>query len=159
MKIPKPILDYLKTKGIKRPSPIQMQGLPTALVSIFTAMAISNDQIFRERYDWDRLYRFRQDIGFQSTSNHAGARNGGQASVSKRRRTGRLDHLPVPRIGTSNIRRMSGHVYRSQGKRGLPRTSFFALHRRYQYGRSSRRPQSWCPYRRRDPWSTDGYVG
>jgi ATP-dependent RNA helicase DDX41 len=30
MKIPKPILDYLKTKGIKRPSPIQMQGLPTA---------------------------------------------------------------------------------------------------------------------------------
>jgi ATP-dependent RNA helicase DDX41 len=33
MKIPKPILDYLKTKGIKHPSPIQMQGLPTAYVA------------------------------------------------------------------------------------------------------------------------------
>ncbi|WVQ72071.1 hypothetical protein IAR50_001615 [Cryptococcus sp. DSM 104548] len=30
MKIPKPILSYLKAKGIKRPTPIQMQGLPTA---------------------------------------------------------------------------------------------------------------------------------
>lgn len=30
MKIPKPILDYLLTKGIRKPSPIQMQGLPTA---------------------------------------------------------------------------------------------------------------------------------
>ncbi|WVQ79777.1 hypothetical protein IAT38_001877 [Cryptococcus sp. DSM 104549] len=30
MKIPKPILNYLKAKGIKRPTPIQMQGLPTA---------------------------------------------------------------------------------------------------------------------------------
>jgi len=30
MKIPKPLLDYLKAKGIKKPTPIQMQGLPTA---------------------------------------------------------------------------------------------------------------------------------
>ena len=30
MKIPKPILEYLHTKGIRKPSPIQMQGLPTA---------------------------------------------------------------------------------------------------------------------------------
>ncbi|WVR09449.1 hypothetical protein IAU60_006516 [Kwoniella sp. DSM 27419] len=30
MKVPKPILDYLKTKGIKKPSPIQIQGIPTA---------------------------------------------------------------------------------------------------------------------------------
>lgn len=30
MKIPKPILNYLKNKGIKRPTPIQMQGLPAA---------------------------------------------------------------------------------------------------------------------------------
>ncbi|KJE05434.1 ATP-dependent RNA helicase DDX41 [Cryptococcus gattii NT-10] len=30
MKIPKPILSYLQAKGIKRPTPIQMQGLPTA---------------------------------------------------------------------------------------------------------------------------------
>lgn len=30
MKIPKPILKYLKAKGIKRPTPIQMQGLPAA---------------------------------------------------------------------------------------------------------------------------------
>ncbi|KAK4688501.1 ATP-dependent RNA helicase DDX41, partial [Tremellales sp. Uapishka_1] len=29
MKIPKPLLDYLKTKGIKKPSPIQIQGIPT----------------------------------------------------------------------------------------------------------------------------------
>jgi ATP-dependent RNA helicase DDX41 len=29
MKIPRPILDYLKKKGIKRPTPIQMQGIPT----------------------------------------------------------------------------------------------------------------------------------
>ncbi|RXK42320.1 ATP-dependent RNA helicase DDX41 [Tremella mesenterica] len=30
MKIPKPILDYLLNKGIKKPTPIQIQGLPTA---------------------------------------------------------------------------------------------------------------------------------
>ncbi|KAK8854645.1 hypothetical protein IAR55_003384 [Kwoniella newhampshirensis] len=30
MKVPKPILNYLKTKGIKKPSPIQIQGIPTA---------------------------------------------------------------------------------------------------------------------------------
>ncbi|WWD19214.1 hypothetical protein CI109_103672 [Kwoniella shandongensis] len=30
MKVPKPILNYLKTKGIKKPSPIQVQGIPTA---------------------------------------------------------------------------------------------------------------------------------
>ena len=30
MKIPRPILDFLKTKGIKRPTPIQIQGIPTA---------------------------------------------------------------------------------------------------------------------------------
>ena len=30
MKIPKPILAYLTTKGIKRPTPIQIQGIPTA---------------------------------------------------------------------------------------------------------------------------------
>ncbi|KAF9109689.1 DEAD-box ATP-dependent RNA helicase 35 [Mortierella sp. AM989] len=31
MKFPKPVLDYLKDKGIKIPTPIQMQGLPVAL--------------------------------------------------------------------------------------------------------------------------------
>ncbi|KAF8969289.1 DEAD-box ATP-dependent RNA helicase 35 [Entomortierella lignicola] len=31
MKFPKPVLDYLKNKGIKMPTPIQMQGLPVAL--------------------------------------------------------------------------------------------------------------------------------
>jgi ATP-dependent RNA helicase DDX41 len=31
MKFPKPILDFLKEKGIKKPTPIQMQGLPVAL--------------------------------------------------------------------------------------------------------------------------------
>ncbi|CAD6576784.1 MAG: DEAD-box ATP-dependent RNA helicase 35 [Tremellales sp. Tagirdzhanova-0007] len=30
MKIPRPVLDYLKKKGIKKPTPIQMQGIPTA---------------------------------------------------------------------------------------------------------------------------------
>lgn len=30
MKIPQPILDYLTAKGISRPTPIQMQGIPTA---------------------------------------------------------------------------------------------------------------------------------
>jgi ATP-dependent RNA helicase DDX41 len=30
MKIPKPVLDYLKSKGIKKPTPIQIQGIPTA---------------------------------------------------------------------------------------------------------------------------------
>ncbi|KAF9098906.1 DEAD-box ATP-dependent RNA helicase 35 [Mortierella sp. AD031] len=30
MKLPKPVLDYLKNKGIKVPTPIQMQGLPVA---------------------------------------------------------------------------------------------------------------------------------
>ena len=29
MKIPRPILDYLKKKGIRKPTPIQMQGIPT----------------------------------------------------------------------------------------------------------------------------------
>jgi hypothetical protein len=32
MKIPKPILAHLKSKGILKPTPIQIQGLPTALV-------------------------------------------------------------------------------------------------------------------------------
>ncbi|KAG9323834.1 hypothetical protein KVV02_007844 [Mortierella alpina] len=31
LKLPKPVLDYLKVKGIKMPTPIQMQGLPVAL--------------------------------------------------------------------------------------------------------------------------------
>ncbi|RUP48761.1 P-loop containing nucleoside triphosphate hydrolase protein [Jimgerdemannia flammicorona] len=31
MKFPQPILDYLKTKGIHKPTPIQIQGLPVAL--------------------------------------------------------------------------------------------------------------------------------
>ena len=31
MKFPKPVMDYLKIKGIKLPTPIQMQGLPVAL--------------------------------------------------------------------------------------------------------------------------------
>ena len=31
MKLPAPILKYLKTKGILKPSPIQTQGIPTAL--------------------------------------------------------------------------------------------------------------------------------
>lgn len=30
MKLPKPVMDYLKNKGIKMPTPIQMQGLPVA---------------------------------------------------------------------------------------------------------------------------------
>jgi ATP-dependent RNA helicase DDX41 len=30
MKIPQPILAYLQAKGIKRPTPIQIQGIPTA---------------------------------------------------------------------------------------------------------------------------------
>jgi ATP-dependent RNA helicase DDX41 len=30
MKIPQPILAYLKSKGITKPSPIQIQGIPTA---------------------------------------------------------------------------------------------------------------------------------
>lgn len=30
MKFPQPVLDYLKNKGIKMPTPIQMQGLPVA---------------------------------------------------------------------------------------------------------------------------------
>jgi ATP-dependent RNA helicase DDX41 len=30
MRIPKPILEYLKSKGIKKPTPIQIQGIPTA---------------------------------------------------------------------------------------------------------------------------------
>ncbi|KAJ8517434.1 hypothetical protein ONZ45_g5372 [Pleurotus djamor] len=30
MKIPEPILDYLRTKGITKPTPIQLQGIPTA---------------------------------------------------------------------------------------------------------------------------------
>jgi ATP-dependent RNA helicase DDX41 len=31
MKLPAPILKYLKSKGILKPSPIQTQGIPTAL--------------------------------------------------------------------------------------------------------------------------------
>ena len=31
MRFPKPLLDYLKEKGIKKPTPIQVQGLPVAL--------------------------------------------------------------------------------------------------------------------------------
>ena len=31
MKLPTPILKYLKSKGILKPSPIQTQGIPTAL--------------------------------------------------------------------------------------------------------------------------------
>jgi ATP-dependent RNA helicase DDX41 len=31
MRFPKPLLDYLKNKGIKKPTPIQVQGLPVAL--------------------------------------------------------------------------------------------------------------------------------
>ncbi|KAI8324555.1 P-loop containing nucleoside triphosphate hydrolase protein [Martensiomyces pterosporus] len=31
MRLPQPLLDYLKSKGIVQPSPIQMQGLPVAL--------------------------------------------------------------------------------------------------------------------------------
>lgn len=30
MKLPKPLLDHLKTKKILTPSPIQIQGLPVA---------------------------------------------------------------------------------------------------------------------------------
>jgi len=30
MKLPPPLLAHLESKGIKRPTPIQMQGLPTA---------------------------------------------------------------------------------------------------------------------------------
>jgi len=30
MKLPEPILAYLEAKGIKRPTPIQIQGIPTA---------------------------------------------------------------------------------------------------------------------------------
>ncbi|WOO83237.1 DEAD-box ATP-dependent RNA helicase 35 [Vanrija pseudolonga] len=30
MKLPKPLLNYLKAKGIKQPTPIQIQGIPTA---------------------------------------------------------------------------------------------------------------------------------
>lgn len=30
MKIPAPILSYLRSKGIKKPTPIQIQGIPTA---------------------------------------------------------------------------------------------------------------------------------
>ena len=31
MKLPQPVLDYLKTKKIRIPSNIQMQGLPVAM--------------------------------------------------------------------------------------------------------------------------------
>lgn len=31
MKIPAPVLDFLKQKGIRRPTNIQMQGLPVAM--------------------------------------------------------------------------------------------------------------------------------
>jgi ATP-dependent RNA helicase DDX41 len=30
MRIPKPVLEYLRRKGIKKPTPIQVQGLPVA---------------------------------------------------------------------------------------------------------------------------------
>lgn len=32
MRFPKPILDYLRDKGIHKPTPIQIQGLPVAYV-------------------------------------------------------------------------------------------------------------------------------
>lgn len=33
MKLPKPLLDYLKKKKIEAPTPIQLQGLPVAWVN------------------------------------------------------------------------------------------------------------------------------
>lgn len=40
MKLPKPLLDYLKKKKILAPTPIQLQGIPVALVSSFLASVL-----------------------------------------------------------------------------------------------------------------------
>ncbi|MCO5566115.1 hypothetical protein L7F22_019791 [Adiantum nelumboides] len=53
MKIPPCIIEYLLSKGIKTPTQIQMQGLPTAFSG--------------SRYDWNRIHGKWKNAGFQSS--------------------------------------------------------------------------------------------
>ena len=40
MKLPKPLLDHLKAKKILAPTPIQLQGLPVACVSLCSPLRL-----------------------------------------------------------------------------------------------------------------------
>jgi superfamily II DNA/RNA helicase len=41
MKLPKPLLDYLKKKKIEAPTPIQLQGIPVACVGFRVFIRVS----------------------------------------------------------------------------------------------------------------------
>ncbi|EEB15960.1 predicted protein [Pediculus humanus corporis] len=55
MKFPEPLLVALQKRGIMRPTPIQIQGLPTVIWT---------------RHDWHRVYRKRENISFRSSTHN-----------------------------------------------------------------------------------------
>lgn len=92
MKIPKPILDFLKANRIITPTPIQLQGIPTAYASYNKDIRCEADnslQFLRSRYDWHSLYWIRENSRILPPSHHDGPRRGNQTTVCPRRRTGR----------------------------------------------------------------------
>jgi len=44
MKIPEPILDYLRSKRIVNPTPIQLQGIPVAYVFLIIQVSFSSSK-------------------------------------------------------------------------------------------------------------------
>ena len=76
MKLHEGIISGLKEKKIKKPTPIQIQGIPTVYVfilikkSLFWLILLLFFQVIRPGHDWNSIYRFRKDPSFRTPSHH-----------------------------------------------------------------------------------------
>lgn len=107
------MLKFLKSKGIKEPTPIQAQGIPVACVVQLIISLMTKPHTLQQflwaRYDRDRLYRIRKDPSIRFTGNDgiSGAR--GSSTFREGRGTRWGDPLSVGMLAlakktiTSNV--------------------------------------------------------
>lgn len=106
MKIPRPMLQFLKSKKITTPTPIQLQGIPTALVSSSPPSSSSYSSSFKflwQGHDRHRIHGLRKDPCILSASHHDGTRRGGQAIVCSWRGSCRCRSLSLSRTRNPDV--------------------------------------------------------
>jgi len=161
MKIPDSMLQFLKSKKITTPTPIQLQGIPTAYVSSSrrTTRCAYAVQLCRPRYDWDCVYRFRKDPCFLSSPHHARSRRRSPPSPCPWRRSRGCCSLSLTRACYANVREralMDGcHIQGSQ----IPSSEHALVHRWHIHGGTEPRIKQGTSHCRCHPWQTDRHVG
>lgn len=165
MKIPTPILKYLKGKGITKPSPIQIQGIPTAFSGrdmIGIAFTGSGKTLAFTLPAIMASLDMEAKLPFQKGEGPVAMIICPSVSCASRSSSRKLINLDsscfVARACTSNVRGMRCHVRRAQGERRPSRDPLVAGDRRHQHGGTRRRPQQGISYRCGHAWPTNGYA-